>query len=125
MITDLLFENGDFVLDAAGDLQVITGIRVIAQDLSAQLQCPPGAHWAFPDLGVDLGEYLLAGLDETTVLEMRQEVEIEAMKDDRVLDLVATVTLEDLRSCRVALRAELTDATLEDLNLDFLVKGDT
>lgn len=125
MLTDLLFEDGDFRLDAAGNLQLVSGTRVIGQDLSARLQCPPGGHWAFPELGVDLRQYVFAGMDELTLLEMRQEVQIEAMKDNRILDPEVTVTMEDLQTCRVTVNSELTDATLEDLGLDFLVKGGT
>lgn len=122
MITDLLFQNGDFVLDGAGNLVLVTGSGVIAQDLTARLQCPPGGHFAFPEAGVDLRDYLFAALDELTLLEMRQEVEIECMKDERIYDVTATVTQETLKSCQVDISAQLTDEALTDLGFGFLLE---
>lgn len=111
------FERGDFVLDAGGRLVMLEGPAVIRSDLTARLTSPRDSHWAHPGEGFDAYRYVNATADDTTLLEFRQEVELEAERDRRVLLADATVTTPDLRTGRVNLVARLTQQAVIDVGL--------
>lgn len=114
---DLVWREGDFALDASGDLALESGAAVIGTDLMTRLRSPRGSHWAWPDEGTDLGIYINAVADELSILALRQDVELEIVRDVRVLDVQATVTTPDLQTGTVTADVELTDGTLVTLGL--------
>lgn len=122
---DLVWENGDFRVDSAGDLALERGVDVIRTDLIARLGSPRGSHWAWPDEGTDLAIYINAVADPLSLLALRQDVELEVVRDTRLLDAAATVDTVDLRSGRVTVTAELTSGALVTLGIDVpsLLKG--
>lgn len=124
---DLAWRNGDWVLDPSGDLALEEGTDVIATDLLTRLTSPRGSHWAHPDEGTDLAVYINAATDDLTLLALRQDVELETLRDTRVLDVNATVTTPDLRTGAVTLTVELTSGTLLTLGvtLPTLLGGDS
>ena len=112
MIRDWAWDNDDFVLSASGDVAFAEDTRVIAQDILARLVSPKGSHWAYPADGLDSQKFIQATADELTVLELRQDVELEVLNDARVLRSAATVTTLDLRTGNVSVLAELRDQAL-------------
>ena len=117
ILTDLAWKDGDFVLDAAGNPTLVHGADVVAQDLEARLTCPPGENWAAPTQGVDLGRYVQAKVDDMTRLALRQEAEVGAEQDTRVLLARAELTTPDLRSGALKIGLALTDGALTEITL--------
>lgn len=112
MIKDWAWNDGDFVLSASGDVATTDEARVIAQDLLARLISPKGSHWAFPDEGLDSQKYIQATADELVLLELRQDVELEVIRDARVRRANAEIDTPDLHTGLVRVLAGLTDRTL-------------
>ena len=107
VLTDIGWRDGDFLLDGGGHPALVTRVDVIRQDLVARLHCPPGAHWAWPDEGVDLSQYVQGTADPLTLLALRQDAEIGCEQDRRLIRADATITLTDLRTARVSVSAAL------------------
>lgn len=118
MIRDWAWNDGDFVLSASGDVAVVGDVstvgeaRVIAQDLLARLISPRGSHWAHPEDGLDSQRYIQATADDMTVLALRQDVELEVIRDARVVRASAEIDTPDLRTGIVRVLAQLGDRTL-------------
>ena len=112
MIRDWAWNDDDFVLSASGDVAFAQDSRVIAQDLLARLISPRTTHWAFPDDGMDSQKFIQATADELTVLELRQDVELECSRDARVLRASAEIETPDLQTGIVRVLAQLSDQAL-------------
>lgn len=112
MIRDWAWNGDDFVLSASGDVAFAEEARVVAQDILARLVSPKGSHWAFPDDGLDSQKYIQATADELTVLELRQDIELEVIRDARVMRSAAEVNTPDLQIGTVKVVAELRDQAL-------------
>ncbi|GEM50034.1 DUF2590 family protein [Deinococcus cellulosilyticus] len=117
MIQDLLWENGDIVLDSRGQPVMISDADVVVQDLKARLLCPKGAHWAHPAAGFDLLPYVQGKLTDLTILELEQEIELECQNDARVRTADCQVTVLGPGRFQVAVVVQLTDQTLIEFGL--------
>lgn len=118
MLRDVKWQDGDFVLDGGGRLAFVTDADVVRQDLIARLISPPGSHWAHPLEGLDLVRFVLgAARDDLSLLEMRQEVELETARDDRVRRATAQVAQPTLDRTDVRVTAQLTDGALIQFGL--------
>lgn len=114
---DLLWENGDVVLDSRGQPIMIADADVVVQDLIARLQCPTGAHWAHPAVGFDILPYVQGKLTDLDMLELRQNIELECQNHARVRTASATITVLGPAQFRVSVQATLTDQTLIEFGL--------
>lgn len=112
MIRDWAWNDGDFVLSASGDVALAEDTRVIAQDLLGRLVSPRGSHWAHPDDGLDSQKYIQQTADDLTLLELRQDIELECARDARVRRSSAEVETFDLYTGTVRVLAELNDRAL-------------
>lgn len=117
MIQDLLWDNGDVVLDSRGQPIMITDADVVLQDLQARLLCQKGAHWAHPAAGFDLRPYVQGKLTDLATLELEQEIELECQNDARVRTADATVTVLGPGRFQVQVIVQLTDGTLLEFGL--------
>lgn len=117
MIRDLMWENGDFVLDVRGEPELVQDTQVVIQDLRARLLCPKGAHWAHLQDGIDILPYVQGKVDDLSLLELEQEIELECQNDDRVWRAEAVVTVMAPGQLQVAVTATLTDQTLIEFGL--------
>lgn len=117
MIQDLLWENGDVVLDSRGQPIMIADADVVVQDLIARLQCPTGAHWAHPTVGFDILPYVQGKLTDLDLLELRQNIELECQNHARVRTANATISVLGPAQFRVSVLATLTDQTLIEFGL--------
>lgn len=115
-LTDIGWRDGDFVLSPGGHPQIVEGVEVVRQDLLARLNCPPGRHWAYLELGVDLLQYVQGEADPLTLLALRQDAEIGVEQDTRVLFAEATLERPDLRTSLIHIRATLTDRAVVTLS---------
>ncbi|WP_288482117.1 hypothetical protein [uncultured Deinococcus sp.] len=107
-LADIAWAGGDFVLTAGGHPALVYGADVVRQDLLARLHCPPGAHWAYPDQGVDLSAYIQGTADPLTLLALRQDVEIGCEQDRRIVRADAVLAVLSLREVRAEVTATLT-----------------
>ena len=107
MIRDIAWNDGDFMLSASGDVALVYEHRAIAQDLIARLISPRGSHWAHPDDGLDSQKFIQATADELTLLEFRQDLEREAIRDARVFRARAEIQTPSLTQGRVKVTARL------------------
>ena len=114
-LTDVQWQGGDFVLDAGGNPALVTGTDVVRQDLHARLRCPPGAHWAYLNQGVDLLQYIQGAADPLSLLAFRQDVEIGCEQDTRIWRADAEVRRTDLRTAQVQVVATLIDGSAVQL----------
>lgn len=119
MLRDIRWNDGDFVLEPGGRVRLAEGLEVIRQDLLARLVSPPGSHWAFPEEGMDLPRYVQGPANELTLLELRQEIELETLRDVRVLDALAEVEAPDPGTGRIRVVATLTDAARLEVAFTF------
>lgn len=115
-LTDIGWRDGDFILSSGGHPHIVDRLDVVRQDLLARLNCPPGRHWAYLDLGVDLTQYVQGEADPLTLLALRQDAEIGVEQDTRVLFAEATLDRPDLRTSLIHIRATLTDRAVLTLS---------
>jgi hypothetical protein len=108
MIRDAHWRDGDFTVGPGGDLALATNLDVVRQDLVARLTSPRGSHWAFPTEGIDVRKFVNATADTITLLELRQDVELEVERDARVEKAKAAVATRDLRSGHIHVKARIS-----------------
>jgi hypothetical protein len=108
MIRDVHWRDGDFTVGPGGDLALTTNLDVVRQDLVARLASPRGSHWAFPAEGIDIRKFVNATADTITLLELRQDTELEVERDARVEKAKATVVTKDLRSGHIHVKARIS-----------------
>jgi hypothetical protein len=80
--TDLLFEDDDIVFTADGDIALVSGPRMVAQDIDQTLKTTPGAlFW-----DKEMGSAMLLFLNDNTVdaATVIAELERVAIADARV-----------------------------------------
>lgn len=109
---DWRWDNGDIQLSPRGDVALAEGWEVVRQDLMARLLSPRGSHWAFPQEGSRVPEFVGAPADELTRLELVQEAELTCMEDIRVRDAVGELQGEG-PGWRLRLRVALEEEALE------------
>lgn len=117
MIRDAHWRDGDFTVGPNGDLALATNLNVVRQDLIARLTSPRGSHWAFPMEGIDVRKFVNATADTITLLELRQDTELEVERDARIERARATVVTRDLRSGHIHLKARLTREATEAMQV--------
>lgn len=106
---DWRWYEGDFRISPRGDVELTEGLEVVQQDLMARLISPRGSHWAFPQEGSRVPEFVGAPADELTRLELVQEAELTCMEDIRVREARGELVGEGPRwalRLRVALEGE-------------------
>lgn len=81
---------------------LISGQTALAESLARRIQTPRGALPFNPDDGVDVTDWLHGTMTDTEVFRLRQAVESEMMKDERVLS-VACDAVWDASSASLSL----------------------
>jgi hypothetical protein len=88
----------DVAYHADDRLSVVSGPLLVAQDVLARWETPPGGHPDDPDVGsVYLLQYVnrpFSGSDDPKLWEIEQGCVAEALKDDRVGDITVDVELQ-------------------------------
>lgn len=79
------------VSDMEPTLRVISGREALAHAIARRLQTPFGGLWYDPDYGYDLRQFCSGQLTQASTIA--SSVELEALKDERVLDAKAAVTV--------------------------------
>jgi hypothetical protein len=81
---ELLGVDVDVVTDASPDFRLARGRRNLANALARRLSTPRGGLWYAPDYGLDLREYLHAGVTTRELGGLPAAVTLEVLKDPRV-----------------------------------------
>lgn len=109
---DWRWDDGDFRISPRGDVEMAEGLEVVRQDLLARLISPRGSHWAFPQEGSRVPEFVGAPADELTRLELVQEAELTCLEDIRVREAQGELVGEGPQWA-VRLRLALEEEALE------------
>lgn len=70
--------------DLDAQFSLCKGLDGLAQSVWRRLQTAPGALPFYPDEGIDVREYLHEGVSMATLVALRNDVESEVMRDERV-----------------------------------------
>lgn len=106
--------------DAMSEVDPFSPVAV-GQALIRRLITSRGSVLDDLDYGLDLRGYLNRGVTTSDLSSLATRIEGECLKDDRVLDVTATVTITALRSLRVALEVSLEAPSGKSFNLVFAV----
>lgn len=114
MIDLLIDENGDIVTKD-GNFVYITGDRLIAQRIIFRLKTQRGDYLLAPNVGANLERFIGEPLNETTLDNVRREVEneISNIPEANVIS-VKTAPLGD-NSILIAIRVESVDIPQSNL----------
>ena len=97
-------------LDAA--FGMVSGFTLVAQDLSRRLETPRGGLFYDSNYGTDVRAWCNGSGTPAEIGALRAAIENECRKDDRVLDIVATVTFSaPTSSLAIKLLVTLKDGT--------------
>ncbi len=82
--TDIRIEDGDFVTNPTGDIQLVTGKACVAQDIKHKLMSSADALFLHPGWGADLVRFIHAANDPLNRLDLQQAVQEALERDPRV-----------------------------------------
>lgn len=98
------------VPDLDGQLRLVGGFPLLAQDLLNRLSTPRGALFYDESYGFDVPGLLNADLDERDVPRIAAEIVAQCLLDDRVADVSADVVLYRLENrLRITLQGEAAE----------------
>lgn len=96
--------------DLDGQLRLVGGFPLLAQDLLNRLSTPRGALFYDESYGYDIPGLLNESLDERDVPRIAAEITAQCLFDDRVLDVSVDVTLFRLENrLRITLQGEAAE----------------
>lgn len=75
-----------------GGFGLISGRRVVLEAVLKRLSTARGMLWAHPDYGLDLRSYIGEQVTDATLAQLRNDVQSEVEKDERVLGAESSVT---------------------------------
>lgn len=105
--TDIRVENGDFATTPTGDLQLVTGLACVAQDLKHRLMSPADALFLHPGWGADLVRFVQAANDPLNRLDLEQAVREALEADSRVEAGSAAAEVVSWERDRISVAASL------------------
>lgn len=80
------------VSDLSPTMATVSGRRALAEAIARRLQTPRGRLLRYPDYGFDLAGEINGDVDATQIASIKDGVEAECLKDERVLAASAVVT---------------------------------
>lgn len=96
--------------DLDGQLRLVGGFPLLAQDLLNRLQTPRGALFYDESYGYDIPGLLNSDLDERDVPRIAAEIVAQCLLDDRVFEVSADVVLYRLENrLRITLQGECAE----------------
>lgn len=91
------------VSDLDEGLRTVSGARLLAEACVRRITTPRGMVLDDPDFGVDVRDYLGAGVTSLELARMRAEVQAELGKDERIVQATVTSADFDARLRKVTL----------------------
>jgi len=107
--TDIYFINGDFMINANGDLLLLDEKKTLIQDIINRLKTVKGSYEIHPDYGSNIYRYIRAIGDELTILSLINDIEEELLKDPRVWDVDVEVVERTLFSLKLLISIQPID----------------
>ncbi|MDK2903497.1 MAG: hypothetical protein PWQ93_1416 [Clostridiales bacterium] len=83
--TDIWLKDGDIVVLPTGDASVVSGTSCLIQDIANRLITPVGGHWAHPEYGSILYQYVQSVTEDTDIMAIEQETVRAVESDPRVV----------------------------------------
>lgn len=102
--TDIWLKDGDIVTLPTGDASIISGISCLIQDIAHRLTTPVGGHWAHPEYGSMLHQYLQGVLEDTDIMAIEQETARVVEEDPRVVAGTAKAEVISIDRHKIRLR---------------------
>lgn len=101
---DVLFQDGDVVVGADGDLVGVSGWDLLRQDLATLLVSSPGSLLSNSTAGVGLNRWVADSNTAVNRLALENQIADRLTDDPRVFDCVATVTswAAGMITCKIA-----------------------
>lgn len=107
----------DVAYQADARLSLVSGPALVAQDVAARWELPPGGNPVNPDDGsVYLAQWInrpYSGATDPKLSTIQALCVSEAKRDDRVLDITVNVTLERINATSSRLRIEADGTTAQ------------
>ena len=120
-MSDIYLIDGDFQIAPSGDLLLLDERQTLIQDIINRLKTYKGSHFAHPDYGTNIYDYLRANGDDQTLLALINDIEEELQKDPRIWDVEIEVVERTLKGVRLLIHIQ----PIEDSPLDLeLTAGD-
>ena len=85
--------NAQGQIDLTPDMQVATGVQVLAQSLVRRQTTPRGSVLTSPNDCIDVRMYLSKGLSQSQVAALAQTIRGELLRDQRVLAASVSIAL--------------------------------
>lgn len=89
----------------------------VAQAIARRLTTTKGTLPDEPDYGLNLRDFLNAGVPASDLAGLAGRIKLEVLKDDRVEDATVTVSIPDARSLSVSIQLTLYDPALQPFSL--------
>lgn len=89
----------------------------VAQAVVRRLTTTKGTLPDEPDYGLNLRDFLNAGVPASDLPSLAGQIKLEVLKDDRVENALVTVSLPDTRSLGVTIQLTLYDPALQPFTL--------
>jgi len=118
--TDIYLINGDFQIAPSGDLLLLDERQTLIQDIINRLKTYKGSHFAHPDYGTNIYDYLRANGDDQTLLALINDIEEELLKDPRIWDVEVEVVERNLKGVKLLIHIQ----PIEDSPFSLVLSAD-
>jgi len=112
--TDIRIENGDFVTNPTGDLQLVSDRDCLVQDLKHMLRSPADALFLHPGWGAGLEQFLQKADTPLNRLDLQQAVQEGLESDPRMQAGSAAATV--INWDRDSIQVQATSTPIGDPN---------
>ncbi len=116
---DIYLINGDFQIAPNGDLLLLDERKTLIQDIINRLKTYKGSHFAHPDYGTNIYDYLRGIGDDKTLLELINDIEEELLKDPRIWEVEVEVLERSLKGVKLLIKVQ----PLEDSPFNLVLEG--
>ena len=103
---DIYLINGDFQISPSGDLLLLDEKQTLIQDIINRLKTYKGSHFAHPDYGTNIYDYLRGNGDDRTLLELINDIEEELLKDPRIWEVEVEVLERSLKGVKLLIKVQ-------------------
>ena len=103
---DIYLINGDFQIAPNGDLLLLDEKQTLIQDVINRLKTYKGSHFAHPDYGTNIYDYIRGNGDNRTLLELINDIEEELLKDPRIWEVEVEVLERSLKGVKLLIKVQ-------------------
>jgi len=103
---DIYLINGGFQIAPNGDLLLLDEKQTLIQDVINRLKTYKGSHFAHPDYGTNIYDYIRGNGDNRTLLELINDIEEELLKDPRIWEVEVEVLERSLKGVKLLIKVQ-------------------